>query len=293
MFLLPLRDIARESDIGIRDLVGPELRGSLGLAVEGFDPHGDELVLCRDLHISVIRGPFDGHIRLEAPTWVFLTALAGEARIRGPYPSASDGDLSIDGETFLFLAPGATARLVVGEASAVEVVAAPPTSGGAVCLSGPAPDELGGVVWVIRQGEIEPALGPRDKVKIVEPKLWRPPAKPGDWKAGCEIRCASMGFGVFRKGAPESTHSHQRTWEMYQVLDGTLELSLRRHRLGPWEAVAVESGQALLLPPGTGHIVHRDSVHVTAVIQSPPAISDRETVSYSPSNPSLELPFDD
>lgn len=24
-----------------------------------------------------------------------------------------------------------------------------------------------------------------------------------------------------------------------------------------------------------------------------PAISDRETVSYSPSNPSLELPFDD
>lgn len=290
MYVVPLLEAAKGTDAGKTTRVaGPEITGSeqLALPARGYGP-GD-VVLTQAFDLLVIRGPSSRLIAPRAPTWAAICGLDGASRVI----VAGEEGLELGGLNLALLAPGAVARLEVDPGAAAEVIAAPAQTRTAVVTGYRGEVELGGVHWKIRRQELEPALAPRDKVKVVESNLWRPPAPPGVWQVGSEIRSDILAFGVFRTGAPESTHKHQRTWELYQVLEGSLDFHLRPYRLGPWEPVTLTQGQALLLPPGTGHLVSERSDHLSMVFQSPAAGSDREIVSYSPRNPSLDLPFDE
>jgi quercetin dioxygenase-like cupin family protein len=251
--------------------------------------HEGWTVLCDAFDISTFRGPATRLLTLRAPTWAVVTALEGAGRLT----IGSDSVIELDQGSFVMLAPGAVARLEAGEGASIEVVAAPGQTCAEMIVADTPEATTGGVWWLFHTSDLEPALAPRDKVKLSEANLWRPAAPPGLWTMGHEVRCDAMSFGFFRTGAPESTHKHERTWELYQVLEGALQLSVRDYRLGAWVPVTVTAGQLLLLPPGAGHLVDQHSRHLSAVFQSPPAISDHETVSYRPTSSSLELPFDE
>jgi mannose-6-phosphate isomerase-like protein (cupin superfamily) len=289
MFVLPFSRIAEGCPAGqATQLVGPEVMGSVVPSGSTADFSNGAMVHSAAMELFLVRGPTEVSVAPRFPGWSLVVPLTEQASaLRHP---AIDADRLQLGE-MLLLAPGARADLTLPAESTVEVIVTPPLGPAALAPVGPEPAR--GLAWLVRPAEVEPALGPRDSAKIAVGNLWRPQSPPGLWQGGTEILCEKMALGVFRTGAPETAHQHERTWEIYQVLEGSLNLMVRDYRLGPWQEVVVRPQEALVLPPGTAHMVRESSRHLSAVIQAPPAISDREIVSVTAVDPSRVLAYDD
>ena len=79
-------------------------------------------------------------------------------------------------------------------------------------------------------------------------------------------------------GTDEILHYHERTWEIYQVLEGRLKIAVKPFRLALWEVVSLEVHDMVLLTPGIIHLVDGTCQHVSQVIQSPPSLSDKVVI---------------
>jgi len=133
-------------------------------------------------------------------------------------------------------------------------------------------------MYVIRFSDLKTAIDPsRNLVKLSDPNLWKSsfPEGTADWSAGHEIRSEAIGISLFATGTKEKPHYHERSWEMYQVLEGSLVIAVKRFRKDSWAAVTLNVHDMILLTPGTLHLVDSESRHVTQVIQAPPALSDQ------------------
>ena len=131
---------------------------------------------------------------------------------------------------------------------------------------------------VIRHKDLRNAIdSDRKLVKLSDPNLWKPPWPEGteDWQEGHEIRNESIGISLFTTGTDEKLHYHERVWELYQVLRGSLRIAVKPFRKSSWEAVVLGIHDMLLLAPGTLHLVDSSCQHITQVIQAPPALSDQ------------------
>ena len=137
-------------------------------------------------------------------------------------------------------------------------------------------------MYVVRCSELKDAIDPdRHLVKLSDPNLWKPPWHEGEqeWKRGHEIRSESIGISLFTTGTAEKVHYHERTWELYQVLEGCLKIAVKHYRRGLWTPVVLNVHDMLLLPPGTLHLADSGYEHMTQVIQAPPALSDQILIS--------------
>ena len=289
MLQLPLEQLIEKLSPGHNaHLLGPEVVTPAS-NVDEWRP--GKLFRCAALDFHLARGPARLAVSARETTWTVVMPLTGTVDVA--IASLTESALLNAGDLVL-LAPGATAQLVLERAASVATLSSPARSTAPLTtVTHEGSGLTQGLSWLIRRDDIEPALGPRDKVKIAEGNLWRPQSPTGVWKPGTEVLCEALAFGVFRTGAPESAHQHRRAWELYHVFDGTLRLNVRDHRLGPWRPVDVATHEALLLPPGAAHIVDQESHHLSIAFQAPPSISDREIVSFTPGQPSLDLPFFD
>ena len=83
---------------------------------------------------------------------------------------------------------------------------------------------------VIRYEDLKRAIDKnRNLVKLSDPNLWKPPwpLTIEDWKEGYEIRSDSIGLSLFTSGTSEKLHYHERTWGIYQVLEGSLRIAVK------------------------------------------------------------------
>ncbi len=136
-------------------------------------------------------------------------------------------------------------------------------------------------MYVIRYNDLKGAIDPQRRlVKLSASLLWRPPTLEGsaDWKPGHEIRSDALGISLFTTGTDEILHYHERTWEIYQVLEGQLKIALKPFRLAPWEVVSLAVHDMILVTPGTLHLVDGTCLHTTQVIQSPPSLADKVVI---------------
>lgn len=290
MYELLLKSLVNVPDPGeVTQLLGPEVRNPAQNPFKSENWQKGQLLRCGAFDLYVVRGPIVLDIDAQAPSWILLSPFCGSITFNS---TDHRGQELVFGE-LLFLSPGATSTIELGKDAAVEIFVAPPQIGQTPIRKSDGKLIPRGLSWSIVKKQIEPSLKIRDKVKVAEPNLWRPESPSGSWQNGSEIRCESVAFGFFRTGAPETAHLHQRTWEFYQAIEGELEMNVRTHRLGPWEPITVESGNALVLPPGTAHLVDASCQHLSMAVQVPPAISDRETASFSQVNPSAEMTFDE
>jgi mannose-6-phosphate isomerase-like protein (cupin superfamily) len=127
-------------------------------------------------------------------------------------------------------------------------------------------------MYLIRYKDLQEAIEPdRRLVKLSSHNLWRAPTPEGtgDWKPGHEIRSEAFAISLFTTGTHEILHYHEKTWEIYQVLEGRLKIAVKPFRLTAWEAVSLDVHDMLLLTPGTIHLVDSTCQHTTQVIQSP------------------------
>ncbi len=110
--------------------------------------------------------------------------------------------------------------------------------------------------------------------------LWKAASPEGtfDWEPGHEIRSDALGISLFTTGTDEILHYHERTWEIYQVLEGRLKIAVKPFRQAPWEVVSLAVHDLVVLTPGTLHLVDSTDQHVTQVIQSPPSLSDKVVI---------------
>lgn len=117
----------------------------------------------------------------------------------------------------------------------------------------------------------------RKLVKLSTPTLWLPPAPEGtaDRLPDHEIRSEALGISLFTTGTYEIPHYHERTWEMYQVLEGRLKIAVKPFRLAQWEVVSLAVHDIIILTPGTFHLADSSCQHTTQVIQSPASLSDK------------------
>jgi len=290
MLLLAIDTILTRLDAGQRaQVTGPEVHQP-ALDMDSWRP--GQLFRSSAFGLHVARGPLRAKLELAGPSWALVVPLGDGVELTLP-EQASNSAVLERGDTVLF-APGARGVVDLTADAALELIVAPPQNAGA--LSPLAAHESVvpcGLTWLVRRNQVEPALSLRDKVKIAEGNLWRPQAPPGVWSAGSEILSEAVAFGFFRTGAPETAHQHERSWELYHVVEGQLCLNVRSHRLGPWEPVVLTSSDVLVLPPGAAHLVDTGCRHLSMAVQAPPAISDRETASFTSGDPSLDLPFDD
>ncbi len=133
-------------------------------------------------------------------------------------------------------------------------------------------------MYVIRNKDLEGAIDPKRKlVKLSDPNLWKPAWSEGvnEWQPGYEIRSEAIGISMFTTGTDEKAHYHERIWELYQVLKGTLKIAVKRFRKDSWSVVVLEELDMVLFAPGTLHLADKSSKHTTQVIQSPPALTDQ------------------
>jgi mannose-6-phosphate isomerase-like protein (cupin superfamily) len=136
-------------------------------------------------------------------------------------------------------------------------------------------------MYIIRYNDLERAIDPRRKlVKLAEANLWKQPWPEGisAWQEGYEIRSPAVGISLFTTGTEEKLHFHERTWEFYQVLKGSLKVAIKPYRKSAYSVVELNELDMVLLTPGTLHLVDSSSNHVTQVIQIPPSISDQHIV---------------
>src|ERR1035441_3265674 len=78
---------------------------------------------------------------------------------------------------------------------------------------------------IIRYRDLTRAIDPKRRLlKLSDPNLWKAASAEGtaDWKPGHEIRSEALGISLFTTGTDEKLHYHERTWEIYQVLKGSL-----------------------------------------------------------------------
>lgn len=128
---------------------------------------------------------------------------------------------------------------------------------------------------VIRYEDMKAGIDPaRNLVKVVEANLWMPESEML-WQPGREIRSDVLSLSLFREGTEEEVHYHERAWEVYQTLEGSLNIVFKRFKSDAWSKVTLGARDLLILRPGTWHLVDRDSRHMTQVMQIPPAISDK------------------
>ncbi len=134
---------------------------------------------------------------------------------------------------------------------------------------------------VVRYSDLHRAIDPdRKLVKLAERVLWKP-AWPGgavDWQVGHEVESETIGVSLFTTGACEDLHSHERVWELYQVIEGLLVIAVSDDDGVSWHIIELRQHDLLLLPPGELHLVDSTSQHVTLVVQVPPASSDKQVV---------------
>ena len=133
-------------------------------------------------------------------------------------------------------------------------------------------------MYVIRYKDLREDIDPhRRLVKLANDNLWKPPSSEGtaDWRPGHEIRSNVLGISLFTKGTDEILHYHERTWEIYQVLEGRLKIAVKPFFKAPWEAVSLAVHDMIILTPGTLHLVDSTCLHTTQVIQTPPALTDK------------------
>jgi len=133
-------------------------------------------------------------------------------------------------------------------------------------------------MYVIRYEDAIGAIDPKRKlVKLSDPNLWKPAWQEGvrNWQTDHEIRSECIGISLFITGTEEKVHFHERIWELYQVLEGSLKVAVKRFRYDNWHPVELKVHDFLLLSPGTPHLVDPRSLHKTQVIQAPPALSDQ------------------
>jgi hypothetical protein len=136
-------------------------------------------------------------------------------------------------------------------------------------------------MYVIRFADAQAAIDPvRRLVKIADPNAWKAPWPQGTeaWRMGHELRNDAIGISIFTSGAKQKLHYHEKTWELYQVLEGSLRIAVKPYRSGNWEVVILDRLDMVLLAPGTLHLVDEGGRHVTQVIQTPPALSDQREV---------------
>lgn len=286
MIVLPLIDLLRRTPAGgLVEVAGPEV---VDLVRDPVDWLPGRQLRSPAFSLLVGAGPLSQRLRLRAPSWALATPVTGSVRCR-PDPEGGPGSAAVlEPGDHLLAAPGSRLAL---EAEAGAAVALFVSSGGACSYEALEPGErCGGLSWLIARSEAASALTPRDKVKIAEANLWRPEAPPGRWRPGQEIACEAVALSLFRAGAAESAHLHERSWEVYRVLEGELRVQLRSHRLAPWAEVGLVPGQLMVLAPGEAHLVQPVDEHLSMVLQFPPAISDRQAVSLTSGPPSLSLP---
>ena len=133
-------------------------------------------------------------------------------------------------------------------------------------------------MYIIRYNRLKNAIEEqRKKVKLIEPILWKPPWPEGlnEWESGFEIRNEVIGISLFTNGAEEKLHYHEKTWEVYQVLEGKLKIAVKPYKKGEWSVVLLNEHDMIILAPGILHLVDSKSFHVTQVIQVPPAYHDQ------------------
>ena len=136
-------------------------------------------------------------------------------------------------------------------------------------------------MYVIRSKHLNGAIDPQRRlVKLLDANLWKPAAPEGtiDWKPGLEIRSEVLGLSLFTTGTNEKLHYHERTWEIYQVLEGRLKIAVKPFRLASWEVVPLAVHDMIILTPGTIHLVDNTCHHTTQVIQTPPALTDQVVI---------------
>jgi hypothetical protein len=137
-------------------------------------------------------------------------------------------------------------------------------------------------MYVIRHNDLKESIdSKRNLVKLSDPNLWKPPQKEGiePWIPGHEIRNEAIGISLFKTGTTdEKVHYHEKTWELYQVLNGSLIVAVKQFRKDKWKLVNLEQYDMLLLAPGTPHLVDPRCNHLTQVIQTPPTLSDQITI---------------
>lgn len=133
-------------------------------------------------------------------------------------------------------------------------------------------------MYVIRYNDLKDAIEPeRNLIKLSDPNLWRPAWPEGieNWQIDREIRSDAIGISLFKKGTDEKPHYHERTWELYQPLEGSLRIAVKRFRTDAWAVVDLGKYDILLLAPGTWHLVDAECEHTTQVIKAPPIPSDQ------------------
>ncbi len=136
-------------------------------------------------------------------------------------------------------------------------------------------------MYVIRYNDLRGAIDPRRRlVKLSAYHLWKTASLEGtsDWEPDHEIRSDALGISLFTTGTDEILHYHERTWEIYQVLEGRLKIAVKPVRLAPWEAISLAVHDMILVTPGTMHLVDGTSLHTTQVIQSPPSLADKVVI---------------
>jgi mannose-6-phosphate isomerase-like protein (cupin superfamily) len=136
-------------------------------------------------------------------------------------------------------------------------------------------------MYVIRYKDFKEAIDPQRRlVKLSDYNLWKAPSPEGtaDWTPGHEIRSDGLATSLFTTGTDEKLHYHERTWEIYQVLEGRLKIAVKPFRLAPWEAVSLAIHDMILLTPGTPHLVDSTCLHTTYVIQAPPSVTDKVVI---------------
>lgn len=139
-------------------------------------------------------------------------------------------------------------------------------------------------MYVIRYKDLKNTIDPSRKlVKLSDPNLWKPAWQEGieNWQAGYEIRSDAISISLFTTGTKEKPHYHERTWELYQVLEGSLKIAVKRFRKDSWTSIILNAYDMLLLVPGTLHLVDSNCSHTTQVIQAPPALSDQVLIDDS------------
>jgi hypothetical protein len=133
-------------------------------------------------------------------------------------------------------------------------------------------------MYVIRYNDLIDAIEPaRNLIKLSDPNLWKPAWPEGieSWQQGHEIRSGAIGISLFKKGTKEKPHYHERTWELYQPLEGSLRIAVKQFRTDSWRVVVLDQYDILLLAPGTRHLVDAECEHTTQVIKAPPIPSDQ------------------
>jgi hypothetical protein len=137
-------------------------------------------------------------------------------------------------------------------------------------------------MYLIRQSDVTAAIepAPHNHVKLSDPNVWKPvwPEGLSPWEPKHEIRSEAIGISLFRTGTKEKVHFHERIWELYEVLHGSLKVAVKCFRKDKWSCVDLAVHDYLLLSPGDVHLVDARCDHKTQVIQAPPALSDQVSV---------------